>query len=62
MNDLDFEQLYLMALKNSKKPKYILNWIHVSRHGLGATKAIQICKHFGIDPEGTEFRKEAEGG
>ena len=59
---LDFEQLYLMALKNSKKPKYVLNWIHVSRHGPGATKAVKICKHFGIDPEGIEFRKEAEGG
>ena len=57
MNGLDFEQLYLMAIMNSKKPKNVLNWVHVSRHGPGSTKAHQICKHFGIDPEGTDFRK-----
>lgn len=57
MSSLDFEQLYYMALMNSKKPKNVLNWVHVSKHGPGSTKALQICKHFGIDPEGTVFRK-----
>ncbi|MDC4344135.1 hypothetical protein NQ641_02710 [Acinetobacter baumannii] len=57
MNGLDFEQLYLMAIMNSKKPKNVLNWVHVSRHGPGATKATEICEYFGIDPEGTDFRK-----
>nr|WP_044709010.1 hypothetical protein [Acinetobacter nosocomialis] len=47
----------LMALMNSKKPKNVLNWVHVSRHGPGATKATEICEYFGIDPEGTDFRK-----
>ncbi len=57
MSEFNFEQLYLMAIMNSKKPKNVLNWVHVSRHGPGSTKAHQICKHFGIDPEGTDFRK-----
>ncbi|OCZ72948.1 hypothetical protein [Acinetobacter pittii] len=58
MSELNFEDLYLMALMNSPKPKTRPNWVHVERHGPGSTKAHQICKHFGIDPEGTEFRKE----
>ncbi|MCW1489786.1 hypothetical protein OLN43_11020 [Acinetobacter baumannii] len=57
MSEFNFEQLYLMALMNSKKPKYVLNWVYVSRHGPGATKATEICEYFGIDPEGTDFRK-----
>ncbi len=28
-----------------------------ARHGPGATKATEICEYFGIDPEGTDFRK-----
>lgn len=58
MNGLDFEQLYYMALQNApKKRKHDANWVHVCRLGPGSTKERQICKHFGIDPEGTEFRK-----
>ena len=34
-----------------------MNWVHVSRHGPGATKATEICEYFGIDPEGTDFVK-----
>lgn len=56
MSAFNFEQLYLMALMNSK-PKYVLNWVHVTRLGPGATKAKEICEYFGVDPEGTVFRK-----
>lgn len=57
MGELNFEEFYLMALMNSIKPKTSLNWIHVEKHGPGLTNAHHICKHFGIDPEGAEFRK-----
>ncbi|MGM7384643.1 hypothetical protein DWA19_09245 [Acinetobacter baumannii] len=58
MSEFNFEQLYLMAIQNApKKRKSDPNWVHVCRLGPGSTKARQICKHFGIDPEGTEFRK-----
>lgn len=58
MSNLDFESLYLRALKNTYKPKHKLNWAYVCSLGVGSTKAYEICRHFGIDPEGTEFRKE----
>lgn len=58
MSEFNFEQLYLMAIQNApKKRKSDPNWAHVCRLGPGSTKARQICKHFGIDPEGTVFRK-----
>lgn len=60
MSNFDFEQLYLLALRNANKPKMKLNWVHVCSHGVGSTKAREICRHFGIDPEGTEFKREAK--
>ena len=57
MSNFDFESLYLMALMNSPKPKRQPNWVHVTRHGPGSTKAYEICRHFGIDPEGTVFEE-----
>lgn len=57
MSGFNFEELYLYALKNADKPKKQLNWVHVCSHGVSSTKAFEICKHFGIDPEGTVFRK-----
>ncbi|NAR78932.1 hypothetical protein GPS50_04115 [Acinetobacter haemolyticus] len=57
MSNFDFESLYLMALKNADKPKRQLNWVHVCSHGPGLTKAYEICRHFGIDPEGTVFEE-----
>ncbi|WP_227558872.1 helix-turn-helix domain-containing protein [Acinetobacter calcoaceticus] len=62
MSQLNFEELYLMALQNSPKPKSTINWVHVERHGPGSTKAHQICRHFGIDPEGTVFEAENKEG
>lgn len=58
MSNFDFESLYLRALKNTYKPKRRSNWAHVSCLGVGSTKAREICRHFGIDPEGTEFKRE----
>ncbi|MFA3103986.1 hypothetical protein [Acinetobacter pittii] len=57
MSEFNFEELYLLALMNADKPKKQLNWVHVCGHGVGSTKAFEICRHFGIDPEGTVFRK-----
>lgn len=41
MSEFNFEQLYLMALMNSKKPKNVLNWVHVARHGPGKQQRLQ---------------------
>lgn len=62
MSEFNFEQLYLMALMNVDKPKRQLNWVHVEKHGPGSTKAYEICRHFGIDPEGTIFEAESKEG
>ncbi|MBE2173474.1 hypothetical protein IIQ44_16390 [Acinetobacter oleivorans] len=58
MSGFDFEQLYYLAIQNApKKRKSDTNWVHVSRLGPGSTMARQICEYFGVDPEGTVFRK-----
>lgn len=58
MSGFDFEQLYYLAIQNAtKKRKSDTNWVHVSRLGPGSTKARQICDYFGVDPDGTVFRK-----
>lgn len=58
MSGFDFEQLYYLAIQNApKKRKSDTNWVHVSRLGPGSTKARLICEYFGVDPEGTIFRK-----
>jgi DNA-binding protein Fis len=58
MSEFNFEELYLMALMNSPKPKTRPNWVHVEKHGPGSSKAHEICRYFGIDPEGTIFEAE----
>ncbi|EMP6685674.1 hypothetical protein EA758_18050 [Acinetobacter pittii] len=57
MSRFNFEELYLYALKNANKPKKQPNWVHVCGLGVSSTRAYELCRHFGIDPEGTDFRK-----
>ena len=55
----EFEDLYRIAIFNSKKSIHEVNWSHVSNLGVGSTRAKAMCKRFNIDPEAT-FRKTQE--
>lgn len=57
MSGFNFEELYLLALRNADKPKNQLNCVHVCIHGAGSTNAFVNCRHFGTDPDDTVFRK-----
>lgn len=57
--NVNWEELYYLALCNAKKSRTSTeNWVHVCNHGVGSTKAITICKHLGVDPHGTEFKRK----
>lgn len=59
MNDEeDWKELYYRAMVNKRKNKTMLNWVFVTLHGVGSTRAYAICHALGVDPEGTNFIRE----
>lgn len=48
---MEFKDLYKRAVLNARKFKSTLNWVHVSDLGVGATRARNLCRELGIDPE-----------
>lgn len=58
---LDWKELYYRAMANAKRrAKSKQNWVFVTDHGVGSTKARAICKALGVHPEETEFKRKQE--
>ena len=58
--DLNYKQLYKLAIINSKTDNSKPNWAHVVSLGVGSGKAKELLRGFNIDPDATDMRKVIE--
>ena len=58
----DWKELYYWAMVNaSRKHAWMPNWALIVKHGVGSTRAYEICRELGVDPESIVFkRKESQ--
>jgi hypothetical protein len=59
--EVDWKETYYWAMVNAKRRKryrHCENWVMIVDLGVGSTRAFQICKDLGVDPESTKFKRE----